>query len=95
MMDILRVKNIVNWYINFFAYSTYILFFTSIFFTLIKEYHFETMNEENIFKIGFVLLFCLLPIVIFTYFIKFIYHLIYGKMIEKLEKNYKELKSLE
>ncbi len=101
MDNILKTRRTVKLYIAFIIISTFITLLVSIYFTFnyhmnnaevvdpTKDYSFD-LTQWAIF-LGFTALFSIL----FLGLIWLFYRLLYGILLKKLEKNYKELKNLE
>ena len=101
MDNILKTRRTVKLYIAFIIISTFITLLVSIYFTFnyhmnnaevvdpTKDYSFD-LTQWAIF-LGFTALF----ITLFLGLIWLFYRLLYGILLKKLEKNYKELKNLE
>ena len=89
MKKILMMKNTIKWYIRIFLleFSLGMILGFMMFFHDKEE---ETSTE--LFMAIIILLFISIIIILF---IRFIYKLIYGRFVDKLEKNYKELSQIE
>ena len=87
MKNILMMKNTVKWYIRIllFQFSIGMLLGLIILFS-------DKRSSSELFVITIIFLLISLVIILF---IRFIYKLIYGRFIHKLEKNYKELSQIE
>ena len=87
MKNILMMKNTVKWYIRIllFQFSLGMLLGLIILFS-------DKRSSSELFVITIIFLLISLVIILF---IRFIYKLIYGRFIHKLEKNYKELSQIE
>lgn len=92
MKKILMMRNTVKWYIRIFLIQfilgMILVTIFSIASVLIEE---KRMSGYDIMAMFTILLILILITFILTLFIRFIYHLIYGNLIYKLEQNYKEL----
>ncbi|MDO4763421.1 MAG: hypothetical protein Q4A00_03460 [Flavobacteriaceae bacterium] len=89
MRKILLMKNAVRWYIRIFLIEVLLVILISSFFSI---YGYS--------RVDYMVIMMIIPILaLFTFiiilFLRFIYHLIYGNLIYKLEKNYKELQEME
>lgn len=102
LMDrILKTRKTVKLYIAYIIISTFITSLVSIYFTFdyhinnaevldpTKDYSFD-ITQWAIF-LGFTILF----VIVFLGLIWLFYRLLYGILLKRLEKNYKELKNLE
>ena len=87
MKNILIMKNTVKWYIRIllFQFSIGMLLGLIILFS-------DKRSSSELFVITIIFLLISLVIILF---IRFLYKLIYGRFIDKLEKNYKELSQIE
>ena len=89
MKKILMMKNTIRWYIRIFLFQ----FSLGIILGFMMFYHDkEEETSTELFMAIIILLFISIVIILF---IRFIYKLIYGRFIDKLEKNYKELSQIE
>lgn len=96
MKKILWMRNSVKWYIKIFLFHIIIAMIYAIF---LIYYNLQEKGEFSSDENKLIFLFITLVIVLITFiivlFIRFIYHLIYGNLIYKLEDNYKELAKME
>ena len=97
MEKILLMKKCIQWYIRIFLGEIVVFFIISlilIFYT--KYYTLEAEEIEGLYFFAFVMFIPLLMIIfIFALFLRFIYHLVYGKLLHKLKQNYEELSRME
>ena len=89
MKKILMMKNTIRWYIRIFLFQ----FSLGIILGFMMFYHDkEEETSTELFMAIIILLFISIVIILF---IRFIYKLIYGRFVDKLERNYKELNQIE
>lgn len=93
MKNILKTRKIVKYYIFYVLASSGIVAFVTFIFTLLYSSDFENVRDEINWPkaIGFGLLL----IIVFIAILWLIYSLVYGILLKKLYRNYKELKRLE
>ena len=93
MKNILKTRKIVKYYIFYVLASSGIVAFVTFIFTLLYSSDFENVRDEINWPkaIGFGLLL----IIVFIIILWLIYSLVYGILLKKLYRNYKELKRLE
>ncbi len=93
MKNILKTRKIVKYYIFYVLASSAITAFVTFIFTLLYSSDFDNIREDMNWPkaIGFGLL----VIIIFVVVLWLIYSLLYGILLKKLHRNYKELKRLE
>jgi hypothetical protein len=101
MTNILKARRTVKWYIGYVIISTFITFIVSFYFTLdyhisntapvnaAKDYSFST-TQWLIFLGGATLIIAVILGLIWLF-----YRLLYGILLKRLNRNYKELKKLE
>ncbi|MBW2960531.1 hypothetical protein [Mesonia aestuariivivens] len=93
MKNILKTRKIVKYYIIYVLTSSGITFFIAFIFTLLYSNKFEglrtSINWNKAIAIG------LIVTIIFIGILWGIYTLLYGILLRKLKKNYKEIKRLE
>ena len=97
MEKILLMKKCIQWYIRIFLGEIVVFFFISMILTFYIEYNtLEGKELEELYLFAFVMFIPLLMIIfIFVLFLRFIYHLVYGKLLHKLKQNYEELSRME
>lgn len=97
MEKILLMKKCIQWYIRIFLGEIVVFFFISMILTFyIKFRTLEGAELEELYLFAFVMFIPLLMIIfIFALFLRFIYHLVYGKLLHKLKQNYEELSRME
>lgn len=94
---ILMMRNTMIWYIRLFLGQFLILPILYIILKTLSAYN----NGENtdmgrdLFEIFFVGMLLFFFTAIFILFLRFIYHLIYGRLLKKLKENYEELSKIE
>lgn len=101
MTNILKARNTVKWYIGYIIFSTFITFLVSIYFTF--DYHINNTvpvdpNKDYSFNTSQWLIFlgtATLIIAAILGLIWLFYRLLYGILLRRLNKNYKELKKLD
>ena len=97
MEKILLMKKCIQWYIRIFLGEVVVFFIISMILTFYIEYNTlkATELEELYFMIFIMFIPLLMFIFIFALFLRFIYHLVYGKLLHKLKQNYEELNRME
>ena len=97
MEKILLMKKCIQWYIRIFLGEIVVFFFISMILTFYIEYNtLEEKESEELYLFAFVMFIPFLMIIfIFALFLRFIYHLVYGKLLYKLKQNYEELSRME
>ena len=97
MEKILLMKKCIQWYIKIFLGEVVVFFIISMILTFYIEYNtLEGAELEELYLFAFVMFIPLLMIIfIFALFLRFIYHLVYGKLLHKLKQNYEELSRME
>ena len=97
MEKILLMKKCIQWYIRIFLGEVVVFFIISMILTFYIEYNtLEGKELEELYLFAFVMFIPLLMIIfIFVLFLRFIYHLVYGKLLHKLKQNYEELSRME
>ena len=97
MEKILLMKKCIQWYIRIFLGEIVVFFIISMILTFYIEYNtLEGKELEELYLFAFVMFIPLLMFIfIFALFLRFIYHLVYGKLLHKLKQNYEELSKVE
>ena len=97
MEKILLMKKCIQWYIRIFLGEIVVFFIISMILIFYTRYHtLEAEEIEGLYFFAFVMFIPLLMIIfIFALFLRFIYHLVYGKLLHKLKQNYEELSRME
>ena len=97
MEKILLMKKCIQWYIRIFLGEIVVFFIISMILTFYIEYNtLEGKELEELYLFAFVMFIPLLMFIfIFALFLRFIYHLVYGKLLHKLKQNYEELSRME
>ena len=97
MEKILLMKKCIQWYIRIFLGEIVVFFIISMILTFYTRYHtLEAEEIEGLYFFAFIVFIPLLMIIfIFALFLRFIYHLVYGKLLHKLKQNYEELSRME
>lgn len=97
MEKILLMKKCIQWYIRIFLGEIVVFFIISMILTFyIESNSLEGTELEELYLFAFVMFIPLLMIIfIFALFLRFIYHLVYGKLLHKLKQNYEELSRME
>ena len=97
MEKILLMKKCIQWYIRIFLGEIVVFFIISMILSFYIEYNtLEGKELEELYLFAFVMFIPLLMIIfIFALFLRFIYHLVYGKLLHKLKQNYEELSKVE
>jgi len=97
MEKILLMKKCIQWYIRIFLGEVVVFFIISMILTFYIQYNTLKGTElEELYLFAFVMFIPLLMFIfIFALFLRFIYHLVYGKLLHKLKQNYEELNRME
>ena len=97
MEKILLMKKCIQWYIRIFLGEIVVFFIISMILSFyIESNSLEGTELEELYLFAFVMFIPLLMIIfIFALFLRFIYHLVYGKLLYKLKQNYEELSRME
>jgi len=97
MEKILLMKKCIQWYIRIFLGEIVVFFIISMILSFYIEYNtLEGKELEELYLFAFVMFIPLLMIIfIFALFLRFIYHLVYGNLLQKLKQNYEELSRME
>ena len=97
MEKILLMKKCIQWYIRIFLGEIVVFFFISMILSFyIESNSLEGTELEELYLFAFVMFIPLLMIIfIFALFLRFIYHLVYGNLLQKLKQNYEELSRME
>ena len=97
MEKILLMKKCIQWYIRIFLGEIVVFFIISMILSFyIESNSLEGAELEELYLFAFVMFIPLLMIIfIFALFLRFIYHLVYGKLLHKLKQNYEELSRME
>ena len=97
MEKILLMKKCIQWYIRIFLGEIVVFFIISMILSFYIEYNtLEGKELEELYFFAFIVFIPLLMIIfIFALFLRFIYHLVYGKLLHKLKQNYEELSRME
>ena len=97
MEKILLMKKCIQWYIRIFLGEIVVFFIISMILSFyIESNSLEGAELEELYLFAFVMFIPLLMIIfIFALFLRFIYHLVYGKLLQKLKQNYEELSRME
>ena len=97
MEKILLMKKCIQWYIRIFLGEIVVFFIISMILIFYTRYHtLEAEEIEGLYFFAFIVFIPLLMIIfIFALFLRFIYHLVYGKLLHKLKQNYEELSRME
>ena len=97
MEKILLMKKCIQWYIRIFLGEVVVFFIISMILAFyIESNSLEGTELEELYLFAFVMFIPLLMIIfIFALFLRFIYHLVYGKLLHKLKQNYEELSRME
>lgn len=97
MEKILLMKKCIQWYIRIFLGEIVVFFIISMILVFYTKYHtLEAAELEGLYFFAFIVFIPLLMIIfIFALFLRFIYHLVYGKLLHKLKQNYEELSRME
>ena len=92
MEKILLMKKCIQWYIRIFLGEIVVFFIISMILIFYTRYH--ILEGEELVAL-FVSVMLIVFIFIFVLFLRFIYHLVYGKLLHKLKQNYEELSRME
>ena len=94
---ILLMKKCIQWYIRIFLGEIVVFFIISMILSFyIESNSLEGAELEELYLFAFVMFIPLLMIIfIFALFLRFIYHLVYGNLLQKLKQNYEELSRME
>ena len=97
MEKILLMKKCIQWYIRIFLGEIVVFFIISMILIFYTRYHtLEAEEIEGLYFFAFIVFIPLLVFIsIFALFLRFIYHLVYGKLLHKLKQNYEELSRME
>ena len=97
MEKILLMKKCIQWYIRIFLGEIVVFFIISMILSFyIESNSLKGTELEELYLFAFVMFIPLLMIIfIFALFLRFIYHLVYGKLLQKLKQNYEELSRME
>ena len=97
MEKILLMKKCIQWYIRIFLGEIVVFFIISMILSFyIESNSLKGTELEELYLFAFVMFIPLLMIIfIFALFLRFIYHLVYGKLLHKLKQNYEELSRME
>ena len=97
MEKILLMKKCIQWYIRIFLGEIVVFFIISMILTFyIESNTLEGTELEGVYFFAFIVFIPLLMIIfIFVLFLRFIYHLVYGNLLQKLKQNYEELSRME
>ena len=97
MEKILLMKKCIQWYIRIFLGEIVVFFIISMILSFyIESNSLEGKELEELYLFAFVMFIPLLMFIfIFALFLRFIYHLVYGKLLHKLKQNYEELSRME
>ena len=97
MEKILLMKKCIQWYIRIFLGEIVVFFIISMILIFYTRYH--TLEAEEIEGLYFFAFIAFIPLLVFIFifalFLRFIYHLVYGKLLHKLKQNYEELNRME
>lgn len=97
MEKILLMKKCIQWYIKIFLGEIVVFFIISMILIFYTRYH--TLEAEEIEGLYFFAFIAFIPLLVFIFifalFLRFIYHLVYGKLLHKLKQNYEELSRME
>ena len=97
MEKILLMKECIQWYIRIFLGEIVVFFIISMILIFYTRYH--TLEAEEIEGLYFFAFIAFIPLLVFIFifalFLRFIYHLVYGKLLHKLKQNYEELSRME
>ena len=92
MEKILLMKKCIQWYIRIFLGEVALFFIISMALSFYTNYY--ILEGEELVAL-FVSVMLIVFIFIFALFLRFIYHLVYGNLLQKLKQNYKELSRME
>ena len=92
MEKILLMKKCIQWYIRIFLGEVALFFIISMALSFYTNYY--ILEGEELVAL-FVSVMLIVFIFILVLFLRFIYHLVYGKLLQKLKQNYEELSRME
>ena len=92
MEKILLMKKCIQWYIRIFLGEVALFFIISMALSFYTNYY--ILEGEELVAL-FVSVMLIVFIFILVLFLRFIYHLVYGKLLHKLKQNYEELSRME
>ena len=92
MGKILLMKKCIKWYIKIFLGEVALFFIISMALSFYTNYY--ILEGEELVAL-FVSVMLIVFIFILVLFLRFIYHLVYGKLLYKLKQNYEELSRME
>ena len=92
MEKILLMKKCIKWYIKIFLGEVALFFIISMALSFYTNYY--ILEGEELVAL-FVSVMLIVFIFILVLFLRFIYHLVYGKLLHKLKQNYEELSRME
>ena len=92
MEKILLMKKCIQWYIRIFLGEVALFFIISMALSFYTNYY--ILEGEELVAL-FVSVMLIVFIFILVLFLRFIYHLVYGKLLYKLKQNYEELSRME
>ena len=92
MEKILLMKKCIQWYIKIFLGEVALFFIISMALSFYTNYY--ILEGEELVAL-FVSVMLIVFIFILVLFLRFIYHLVYGKLLHKLKQNYEELSRME
>ena len=92
MEKILLMKKCIQWYIRIFLGEVALFFIISMALSFYTNYY--ILEGEELVAL-FVSVMLIVFIFILVLFLRFIYHLVYGKLLHKLKQNYEELSKVE
>ena len=97
MEKILLMKKCIQWYIRIFLGEIVVFLIISIILVFYTRYHtLEAAELEELYFFAFIVFIPLLMFIFFfALFLRFVYHLVYGKLLHKLKQNYEELSRME
>ena len=97
MEKILLMKKCIQWYIRIFLGEIVVFFIISMILSFyIESNSLKGTELEELYLFAFVMFIPLLMIIfIFALFLRFIYHLVYGNLLQNLKQNYEELSRME
>ena len=97
MEKILLMKKCIQWYIRIFLGEVVVFFIISMILSFYIEYN--TLEGKELEELYFFAFIAFIPLLVFIFifalFLRFIYHLVYGKLLHKLKQNYEELSRME
>ena len=92
MEKILLMKKCIQWYIRIFLGEVALFFIISMALSFYTNYY--ILEGEELVAL-FVSVMLIVFIFILVLFLRFIYHLVYGNLLQKLKQNYEELSRME